>query len=430
VPNYFIEKIYIKNLWGRENISLHVHEDVNIIIGRNASGKTTILNLVYCALTADLVKLSQYAFEEIVIRLSGFSSKSRKTLRVTPVDEGFVFKIGKKSYDLNLKALNKRVFVGRNIRFELIQARKDLQDALRPLVPIVWLPVSRRIPVGLDRDEDEIGRARTLSTSSHSKMESVDVRLTDILERFKLYRVGLDAQLSDRYKDFEKNILGLILYQEDYDTFGKATFGGLTSDEQEQFVNAFKSAGLYDNKMESKIKSHFSAVDTTLKRLQEKVKKKEPVVDIDDFFIVPLISRTKSIIQYARDLEKKRENLFTPLTKYVEVINGFFNKKRISVGEDGELKVNFKSDKKEIDVFSLSSGEKQLLILLTEALLWENKPVVYIADEPELSLHVTWQERLVESLMSIGQNTQIIIATHSPDIVGPYKDKIIDIEHP
>ena len=101
----------------------------------------------------------------------------------------------------------------------------------------------------------------------------------------------------------------------------------------------------------------------------------------------------------------------------------------IQVNESGEfeIKVSSLSPPLKLDPGSLSSGEKQILILLTEALLRVDEPVVYIADEPELSLHVTWQEKLLESLVTLGGQKQIIVATHSPDIVGKFQDKVIDL---
>ena len=74
-----------------------------------------------------------------------------------------------------------------------------------------------------------------------------------------------------------------------------------------------------------------------------------------------------------------------------------------------------------------SSGEKQILILLIQALLAEDKPIVYVVDEPELSLHVTWQEQLLSTLRGLSQGLQIIVATHSPDMVGPFTDKLIEL---
>lgn len=62
------------------------------------------------------------------------------------------------------------------------------------------------------------------------------------------------------------------------------------------------------------------------------------------------------------------------------------------------------------------------------ALLQEQQTAIYIADEPELSLHVDWQHRLIQNLVALNKNAQIIFATHSPDIVGPYEDRVTDME--
>ena len=83
---------------------------------------------------------------------------------------------------------------------------------------------------------------------------------------------------------------------------------------------------------------------------------------------------------------------------------------------------------KNLSTFDLSSGEKQLFIILAEALLQRSKPCIYIADEPELSLHIDWQEALVESLVELNPENQILFATHSPDVVSHFSDKVIDME--
>ena len=100
--------------------------------------------------------------------------------------------------------------------------------------------------------------------------------------------------------------------------------------------------------------------------------------------------------------------------------------KTIKVDESNGLKIE-SSSKSQLNWQDLSSGEKQILILLTEVLLKVDEPVVYIADEPELSLHVTWQEKLLESLVTLGGQKQIIVATHSPDIVGKFRDNVITL---
>ncbi len=76
----------------------------------------------------------------------------------------------------------------------------------------------------------------------------------------------------------------------------------------------------------------------------------------------------------------------------------------------------------------LSTGEKQILIIILSVLLQENKPYILLMDEPENSLHPDWQENLIITIREINPNAQIIMATHSPAIVmeGWY-GHIIDI---
>ena len=100
---------------------------------------------------------------------------------------------------------------------------------------------------------------------------------------------------------------------------------------------------------------------------------------------------------------------------------------KFKINAQNELQVTTQSGK-DLPIHRLSSGEKQLLIVLGEALLQKKKPWVYIADEPELSLHIRWQESLVGNLRSINPNSQIIFATHSPDVVSTFDEKVFDME--
>ncbi|MBO4729983.1 MAG: AAA family ATPase [Bacteroidaceae bacterium] len=67
--------------------------------------------------------------------------------------------------------------------------------------------------------------------------------------------------------------------------------------------------------------------------------------------------------------------------------------------------------------YRLSSGEKQMLIILLTVLLQNNQPYVLLMDEPEASLHVEWQQRLVGIIRNMNPNAQIILTTHSPALI-------------
>ncbi len=88
----------------------------------------------------------------------------------------------------------------------------------------------------------------------------------------------------------------------------------------------------------------------------------------------------------------------------------------------------FKSGKQVLTPYELSSGEKQLIIILLTALIQEDRNFVLFMDEPETSLHTYWQKCLITTIRSLNNNTQIIIATHSPSIVmDGWMDKVFEI---
>ena len=82
-----------------------------------------------------------------------------------------------------------------------------------------------------------------------------------------------------------------------------------------------------------------------------------------------------------------------------------------------------------IHLHKLSSGEKQLLIILLRIFLMNEQPYVLLMDEPEISLHIEWQYRLFEEIKKLNPSCQIITSTHSPSLFGDgWGDKLAFIE--
>lgn len=112
-----------------------------------------------------------------------------------------------------------------------------------------------------------------------------------------------------------------------------------------------------------------------------------------------------------------------------EEINSIFSiidldVKLVGLSETNETKPIFRNSLgKEFDIRGLSSGEKQLFLrALALKFLNPNNSIILI-DEPEISLHPQWQKKIIDVYESIGENNQLIIATHSPHIIGDIESK-------
>lgn len=119
--------------------------------------------------------------------------------------------------------------------------------------------------------------------------------------------------------------------------------------------------------------------------------------------------------------------------KVTEEINGIFNILELDIklkgiSKDGKNMPIFENSQgEEFDINELSSGEKQLFLRTLSIKMLEPEDSIILIDEPELSLHPKWQQQIIKVYQNIGKNNQIIVATHSPHILGSVPSKNIII---
>ncbi|MBP5715885.1 MAG: AAA family ATPase [Bacteroidales bacterium] len=116
------------------------------------------------------------------------------------------------------------------------------------------------------------------------------------------------------------------------------------------------------------------------------------------------------------------------IDKFFEMINMLFESTGKKIDIDDRNRIIFRKGRLTIDMDRLSAGEKQILLLLFTLFLMEDKPNVLLLDEPEISLHVEWQDRLITMMHELNPNCQIIMTTHSPNIFADgWEDKLVFI---
>lgn len=141
-----------------------------------------------------------------------------------------------------------------------------------------------------------------------------------------------------------------------------------------------------------------------------------------------------SIIDLAENLEKDNNSIFKSITLFMDTINQFLSTydqiKLMTIDQKGELVIMDTNSNQKIDISYLSSGEKQIITFFAYLIfgIETKKPAIVIVDEPELSLHLSWQKLFVPKALEVNKNAQYICATHAPEIVGRFKDYTINIK--
>jgi len=122
------------------------------------------------------------------------------------------------------------------------------------------------------------------------------------------------------------------------------------------------------------------------------------------------------------------EDLNTLLARFVKLINGFLVDKYIELDVERGISILLDS-RTSLSSENLSSGEKQLLLLFCNVLTSSDSASLFIIDEPEISLNVKWQRRLVDVLMDItkGSQCQFLLATHSIELLAKHRRQTIKL---
>ncbi|MFJ3847727.1 AAA family ATPase [Streptomyces albidoflavus] len=129
----------------------------------------------------------------------------------------------------------------------------------------------------------------------------------------------------------------------------------------------------------------------------------------------------REVVEEVVDVQRGIESAQEPTGALQTLVSDLFSGDKKLVFEGRSIRVTKGGD--EIPLQSLSSGEKQVVRLLIECLAAGANPV--LIDEPELSMHVDWQHRLVSCMRTLNPRSQLILATHSPEIMADASDEEI-----
>ena len=127
------------------------------------------------------------------------------------------------------------------------------------------------------------------------------------------------------------------------------------------------------------------------------------------------------------DAASKAHEISLPKKKFQDMMDRLFadtGKQLIRTKNE----IMFTQIGEELTPYQLSSGEKQMLVILLTVLIEDGQHYVLFMDEPEVSLHVEWQQRLIDLIVELNPNVQVVLTTHSPAVImNGWMDKVTEV---
>lgn len=403
-----IKRVTIKDVWNEKNFKLDFDEELNIILGQNGIGKSTFLEIISSCLHVDLEKLSQYIFSEIEIVFFDCNKIEEKIIlkkiylndEYNSYDYSYKYSVFGKEFQINSREFVR--YYSRRTEDEKTQIKNEIKEK----VSVDTL--------GIDRisNLDQLNRSE--------KLNHIDYKLEKLKVDLEKYKLVLENECMHNTKEFQKKVLELLMFNKDWD------------DENSREIN-FDIFQIEKNLRETYIEFGFSKIDAEKKVeafMKDMITDRKKNVKKSNFDVLrSLLYRTNEVVIKLIELRNSKERINKPLIELIETLEKYISDKKFIFTLKGEFKVY--KDEKEISLNELSSGEKQLLIFFIQVTLQRGKNVIYILDEPEISLHIGWQRNLLESIMILNSNCQVIVATHSPEISSNWRPfrKHIEVEN-
>jgi hypothetical protein len=378
------------------------------------------MNILHAALAVDLDELVENDFSTIEIKLS--LNKKNKTIKVKKLNPGesayqlIEFQVSRNKYILRAISQDDRRFPS-HLRRRALEDSANLRSELEKLVSLSSLSVYRLKSSEEFEVKDRLGK-RLISP--------VDFRLSQLKSELTQYQLELSQSARHISATLQKDVLASILYSENEDSGLNIPKVFDKNKEQTKLISAYSRLGAIDTGIRKKISFHLTSIDDAVHKINSKNKTSVDNFSDVNFAALDAFVRTQKIIGMSLKAEEEINNIYEQINLFIATLRDFIPDKIFSL-ISGDLFVKHLNDE-DIPVDKLSSGEKQLLILLIETLMQRGRPFVYLTDEPELSLHIEWQRKILPAIKKLNPQAQIIAATHSPEVASKYRDSLIDMK--
>lgn len=422
----------INNLFNQLNVRLPLDEKVNIFLGENGMGKTTILNCLYYVLSGNIEKLNNIIFDAISLTFIDGEKISINHNDISSYVEDYIY--------------DNSPYRRRRVRFESLFSIKELEN------------INKLIEEGSNEDElkkyyfkvsDIFGMPPTMARREleryilqrYRKNNTTKADFNNVIEfkkkveeeideeilYFPTYRrieedmsnLGIDIE-KDRVKsrliqfgmtDVEKNIETLLQTIKSVAITGFAKMTGVLL---KQYLNGelsdFENYKIEQNKLIIALARIGDQIEERDKQRIIELVDNSDIYNRENRYLLNLI---KNLID-----SYERQNMYDERVKtFCSICNNYLNGKKYIYDETNvELGIYKDKAKKPIGIQNLSSGEKQIISVFSKLYIENIEKCIILFDEPELSLSIKWQNMFLPDVVNSGKCSTLIAVTHSPFI--------------
>jgi predicted ATPase len=449
----YIKRIEATGIYDRFDIKQEFQDGINIIFGRNGAGKTTLLHILANALSGDFDRFRYLIFSEINIsfsdgknlQISRSDNKNgeiiietklgKKKLFVSPVQiKGHLF------YDLedDLANFKKNVYFDtdlselqrQEIWNEYILSRRRRRE-ITPVIPVAYFPAFRTmieawVAAATKQDTDVVKRTRSESWKDLATDRARDWfgGFTPMVNFPSL--VDIEDQLANEIEGARANV-----WRSDQTLLSEAFFKILASLSDTSELNprvetlSENIRNIFNELEQSPLKS-LSRID--YHKLRGQISQLN-ISSNTESTVKRVLKIYRDTLQSTLDIQR---NSFEGIQRYLSSVNEFLDDKSlvfkpdVPVHKRQSIQIRYGDESYSDGLRSLSSGERQIIALVYAATHMSQQKIVLI-DEPEISLHVDWQRKLIKRMAEQMGETQIIACTHSPVIGADHLEKMQEL---
>ncbi len=459
-------RVSVKNLFGIYNYDLSFEnsdgEYVSIIHAPNGKGKTTILKMIQATFQTNIFYLDMLPFQEFKLVFDNEQC-------ITVVKKDMYFSMfGMDTfgdYMMARQSISERAKIEKrdmpeNIKSNIKYLINDKEYSISIDSRIMYM-ILRRFPIDAPKSDDFLETAISrLSDDGYNVDDFLGIRelvqdLNSVIGESNIYYIKTNrlfrknnTRNTDRPKyrsESRESIVSTVEMYRDELNNNIVSLGKQFADMSEKLDRSFPQRVLNvifgkDERSEIYTKEKIIELLQTLEEKRSELSEYGLITDADDSLVsIPdneeLNDETRIFLtNYINDNIAKLEvyqEMSEKLKRFVSIINDknvFSDKKMVFKSDEGMVFVL--KNNKTIPIDKLSSGEKNTFILFYELIFSCDKNSMLLIDEPEISLHVSWQRQFIDELYEICKmrELQAIVATHSPDIVSDYFDCMVCLE--